>query len=145
MTHSLVDGILMECEDYDYRCLNVDANVIGVLPREAAQAVMVPTTLILRSLVRNVGKELPRVEPVVCMLFWGERAQSTTENLPSMHMFRGYLQGQSLHRRALHICTEKYFVPGTTFFYNERHRDFAQVFPQASIHPSTYLLSYTTL
>ena len=40
-----------------------------VLPREIAQAVMVPTTLVSRSLVRDVGKELPRVEPVVCMSF----------------------------------------------------------------------------
>ena len=35
----------MGCEEYEYRCRNIDANVIGVLPREAAQAVMVPTTL----------------------------------------------------------------------------------------------------
>ena len=31
-----------------------------VLPREVAQAVMVPTTLVSHSLVRDVGKELPR-------------------------------------------------------------------------------------
>ena len=36
-----------------------------VLPREVAQAVMVPMTLVSRSLVRDVGKELPRDEPVV--------------------------------------------------------------------------------
>ena len=43
--------------------------VIGVLPREIAQAVIVPTTLALRSWVGDVGKELPRVEPVnVCPL-----------------------------------------------------------------------------
>ena len=47
----------------------VDANVIRELPREVAQAVMVPTTLVLRSLIRNVGKELPRVEPVACISF----------------------------------------------------------------------------
>ena len=33
--------------------------VKGVLPREVAQAAIVPTTLVSRSLVRDVGKELP--------------------------------------------------------------------------------------
>ena len=69
VTHSLVNGILMECRLHEYRCRAVDANVIRVLPREVAQAVMVPTTLVLQSLVRDVGKELPRVEPVVFMSF----------------------------------------------------------------------------
>ena len=36
-----------------------------VLPREVAQAVMVPTTLFSRSWVGDVGKELPRYKPVV--------------------------------------------------------------------------------
>ena len=40
-----------------------------VLPREVARAVMVPTTLVLRSLVRDVGKELPRDGPVVFVPF----------------------------------------------------------------------------
>ena len=43
----------------------VDALVNRVLPREVAQAVMIPMTLVSRSLVRDVGKELPRDEPVV--------------------------------------------------------------------------------
>ena len=43
--------------------------VISVLPREVAQAVMVPTTLVLRSWVGDVGKELPGVEPVVSLSF----------------------------------------------------------------------------
>ena len=34
-----------------------------VLPREVAQAAMVPTTLVSRSLVRDVDKELPRLYP----------------------------------------------------------------------------------
>ena len=35
-----------------------------VLLRKVAQAVMVPTILVSRSLVRDVGKELPRDGPV---------------------------------------------------------------------------------
>ena len=31
-----------------------------VLPRKVAQAVVVPTTFVSRSLVRDVGRELPR-------------------------------------------------------------------------------------
>ena len=69
VTHALVDGMLMECGLHKYRCRIVDANVIAVLPREVAQTVMVPTTLVSRSLVRDVGKELSRVEPVVCTSF----------------------------------------------------------------------------
>ena len=38
--------------------------VIRVLPRKVAQAVMVPTTLVSRSLVGEVDKELPRDGPV---------------------------------------------------------------------------------
>ena len=33
------------CRESKYRCLKVDANVRGVIPREVAQAVKVPTTL----------------------------------------------------------------------------------------------------
>ena len=46
VTHSLVNCILMECGLHEYRCRIVDANVNRVLPREVAQAVMVPTTLV---------------------------------------------------------------------------------------------------
>ena len=44
VTHSRAAGIL-KCGESEYRCLKVDANVKGVLPREVAQAVKVPTTL----------------------------------------------------------------------------------------------------
>ena len=44
MTHSRAAGIL-KCGESEYRCLKVDANVRGVLPREVAQAITVPTTL----------------------------------------------------------------------------------------------------
>ena len=40
-----------------------------VLPREVTQAVMVRATLVSRSRVRDVGKELPRVGPVVIVPF----------------------------------------------------------------------------
>ena len=71
LTHSLVADIFMERGEYEYPSRNVDSNVIRVLPREVAQAVMVPTTLVLRSLVRDVGKELPRDGPVLSMSFNG--------------------------------------------------------------------------
>ena len=87
VTHFFVTGILMECEEYRCCCRNVDANVIRVLPRDVAQAVMVPTTLVLRSLVRDVGKELPRVEPVVCMSFRANQPSAyISRNLPSMRV-----------------------------------------------------------
>ena len=54
MTHSLFDGILMECGLHEYCCRIVDANVKRILPREVAQAVMVLTTIVSRSGVRHV-------------------------------------------------------------------------------------------
>ena len=42
-THSRAAGIL-KCGGSEYRCRKVDANVRGVLPREVAQAITVPTT-----------------------------------------------------------------------------------------------------
>ena len=62
-THSLDNfvDIFIECEVHEYRCRLVDANVNRVLPREVAQAAIVPTTFVSRSLVRDVGKELHRV------------------------------------------------------------------------------------
>ena len=74
VTHSLelfFDAILIGCDEREYRCRNVDANVIRVLPREVAQAV--PTTLVSRNLVRGVGNELPQVKPGVCMTFKVDR------------------------------------------------------------------------
>ena len=71
MTHSLelfIDVILIGCEEYEYRSRTADAIVNRILPREVAQALMIPTTLVLRSLVRDVGKELPLVKPVVCSM-----------------------------------------------------------------------------
>ena len=44
VTHSRAAGIL-KCGESKYRCLKVDVNVRGVLLREDAQAVKVPTTL----------------------------------------------------------------------------------------------------
>ena len=44
VTHSRATGIL-KCGESEYRCLKVDANVRGALPREVTQAVKVPTTL----------------------------------------------------------------------------------------------------
>ena len=54
VTHSPVFfvGILIGCEVHKYRCRIVDAVVNRVLPREVAQAVMVPKTLVSRSWVR---------------------------------------------------------------------------------------------
>ena len=72
VAHSLelfFDAILITCEEYEYRSPIIDAIVIRVLPREVVQAGMVPKTLASRSLVRDVGKELPQVEPVVFMSF----------------------------------------------------------------------------
>ena len=43
-TYSRAAGIL-KCGGSEYRCRKVDANVRGVLPREIAQAITVPTTL----------------------------------------------------------------------------------------------------
>ena len=44
---------------------------------------MAPTTLVLRSLVRDVGKKLPRDGPI---FFKGGLALSTSRNLHSMHV-----------------------------------------------------------
>ena len=69
VTHSLFDDILMECGVHEYRCRIVDANVNRILPREVAQAVMVPTRPVSRNGVRDVGKELPRVGPDLSVPF----------------------------------------------------------------------------
>ena len=68
---------------------------------------MVPTTLVSRSGVRDVGKELPRVEPVVFMLFWGEQAPSTTGNLPSMHVSSGDTSATTV----VPACSPQYSPP----------------------------------
>ena len=52
--------------------------MIGVLPREVAQAVMVPTTLALGSWIGDVGKELPRVELVNVCPFCCVRSTETS-------------------------------------------------------------------
>ena len=49
---------------------------------------MVPTTLVLPSLVRDVGKELPRDEPIVCIL-QGRLTLSTSGNLASIRVCSG--------------------------------------------------------
>ena len=54
VAHSLdLDDILISCEVHGYRCRLVDANVNRVLPREVAQAVMVPTTLVSWTFVQR--------------------------------------------------------------------------------------------
>ena len=57
---------------------------------------MVPTTLVSRSLVRYVGKELPRVGPVFTCAVQGRQALSTTGNLPSMHVRSGDASGTTI-------------------------------------------------
>ena len=64
---------MIECKVHKYRSRLVDAIVNRVLPREVAQAVMIQTTIVSRSLVTEVGKELPRAGPVVFVLFKGEQ------------------------------------------------------------------------
>ena len=61
-----------------------------VLPREVVQPVKVPTTLTcFTELIWDVGKELPRARPVVCVLLWASSPMCTTGNLPSMHVCSG--------------------------------------------------------
>ena len=60
--------------------------MIRALPREVAQAVMVPTTFVLRSSVRDVGKELPRDGPVLSMSCKDGLTLSISRNLPSTHV-----------------------------------------------------------
>ena len=50
---------------------------------------IVPTTLVSRSLVRDVGKELPRDGPVVFVSFKGGLTHSLTGSLLSMHVRSG--------------------------------------------------------
>ena len=85
VTHSRVFfvDILIGCDIHEYRCRIVDDIVIRVLPREVAQAVKVPTTVVSRSLVRDVGKELPRDEPVVFMLFGASNPKARLETSPA--------------------------------------------------------------
>ena len=46
-----LEDILIGCRVRKYRCCVVDSNVRGVLPRVVAQAKMVPTALVSRTLV----------------------------------------------------------------------------------------------
>ena len=46
-----------------------------VLPREVAQAIKGSNGTRFTELGRDVGKELPRVRPVVCVLLLSERSQ----------------------------------------------------------------------
>ena len=55
------DGILIGCEVHEYQRLIVDANVIGVLPREVAQQAMVLTNSFHGVSSRDVGKESPQL------------------------------------------------------------------------------------
>ena len=49
------------------------------------------------------AKELPRTEPVVCMLFGASKPKSTAGNLPSMGIFRGYLRDNHCSANVLSI------------------------------------------
>ena len=72
-----------------------------VLAREVAQAVMVPTTLVSRSGVRDVGKELPRVEFSLSMLFGASKPKTRLETFQHAYV-PGIPQGQPLYRGAFH-------------------------------------------
>ena len=81
--------ILLGCRVRDYFCRIVDANAKDVLPREVAQAAIVPTNLYYGALSRNVGKELPRFD--LCPFGWTDSQHNWK---PSQHTcsFRGYLR-----------------------------------------------------
>ena len=81
--HSLADGILMKCGLNEYRSRIIDANVNRVLPREVAQAVMVPTTLVSRIGVRDIGKDLPRIEHSLYILFGASKPKAQLETFPA--------------------------------------------------------------
>ena len=87
-------------------CRIVDVNVSRVLPREVAQAAMVPTTLVSQSLVRDVGKELPRFYRFYRFHLYSSGASrpiAQLETFPACTFVPGIPQGQPSYRRALHI------------------------------------------
>ena len=104
--HSLFDDILIECEAHEYSCRIVDANVKRVLPREVAQAIMVPTALVSRSLVRDVGnRSCLGLDPLYLCSSGASRPKAQLETFPACMLGPGIPQGQPSYRRALH----KYF------------------------------------
>ena len=64
---------------------------------------MVPTILVSRSSVRDVGKELPRVGPGLSMLFLGRAGPKHNWKLSQHAYVPGIPQGQPPHRRALRL------------------------------------------
>ena len=112
VTHSLVDGILMECGLHEYRCRIVDANVNRVLPREVAQAVMVRRHSFNGVLVRDVGKELPRVEPGLSMLFGSSKPKARLETFPACICSGDTLGTTIVPRCSPYMC----FVLSVSFF-----------------------------
>ena len=67
-----------------------------VLPREVAQAVKVSTTLDSTEWGRECRQGAASGWTRCFCALRGERSQSTTGNLPSMHMFRRYLSGTTI-------------------------------------------------
>ena len=89
------DGILIGCGVRGYhRGRIVDANnVKGVLPREVAQAAMVPTALVSRSLAEGC-RQRSCLGFFYALQCW--QTLSTTGNLPSMHVGSGETSGTTI-------------------------------------------------
>ena len=101
-THSRTAGIVI-CGESKCRSLKVDANVRGVLPREVAQAVKVPTILEGYGVGSgDVGKELPRGWSRKCLSFGADMPVAFLETGSRMHIFRDTLGSTMVVRGALH-------------------------------------------
>ena len=66
-----------------------------VLPREVAHGKGSNDTR-FTELGWDVGKEVPRARPVVCVLLWASSPMCTTENLSSMHVCFGDTLGSTI-------------------------------------------------
>ena len=89
------------------RPILVDANVIGVLPREVVVEAMILTNSLHGVSLRDLGKE-PRHNRY--MPFMGGRTEGTLETFPAYMSVSGISQGQPSYQHALHdfvVC----FVP----------------------------------
>ena len=73
--------------------------VEGVLPREVAQAAMVPTALVSRSLVEGYGQG---AASVLSIPFRVGRPSAQLETFPACMFFPGIPQGQRSYQRARH-------------------------------------------
>ena len=67
-----------------------------VLPREVAQAVKVPTTLVSRSWVRMPVRSCLGLDPLYLCPFWASAPMCTTGNVPSMHVCSGDTTGTTI-------------------------------------------------